>query len=357
MIESQARLGLIAIAMGVLAGIALLLPFVAISYRRNGTLAVSRGLAWGAALVYAWAIWTYTLLPLPAPNEFVCAGTNLAAGQFVVDILDAYRQGGSVRPLLASPVVLQLVLNVVLFVPLGFFIRWLGGRGVLVAALVGLAVSVFVEITQLTGVWGLYRCAYRVFDVDDVLMNVGGAVLGSWLGLALPRGMRRDSRLPDADLPQPVTKRRRLLAMVLDLVGTTLLAAVITVAINAWFLYIAADRDAIGTRPAVLIGPGIAAVVWLVIVLRTRRTVGDLAVLLDWAGGSQPPLVARSLRYIAGIGGYILLGLVPGWGAPAATVFALVVVVAALLTERGRGLPGLATGNRLVDERGRRDGG
>ncbi|WP_454115939.1 VanZ family protein [Microbacterium aurum] len=54
---------------------------------------------------------------------------------------------------------LQLALNVLLFVPLGFFIRVLGGRGVVVALLAGLGVSLVIETTQLTGVWGLYPSA------------------------------------------------------------------------------------------------------------------------------------------------------------------------------------------------------
>lgn len=352
MIEDQLTLALIAIGLGVLAGIVLLVPFVAISYRRRGTLTLGRALVWAAALVYSWAIWTYTLLPLPDPDQLVCAGSNLVPGQLVIDVLDAYRDGGgSLRALLTSPVALQLVLNVVLFIPLGFFIRFLGARGVVVAALVGLAVSGFVELTQLTGVWGLYPCAYRVFDVDDLLMNTGGAVLGSWLGLVIPRRLRGSRRAPDADLPRPVTKRRRLLAMVLDLLGTTVLTIVVSVAVNGWLLYVADDRDAIGEPPATLIGPATAAVVWLAVVLATGRTVGDIAVRLDWQGGPQPAALERPLRFLAGIGGYTALGLVPGWGATAATVLALVVLVAALATERGRGLPGLVTGNALVDDR------
>ena len=42
-----------------------------------------------------------------------------------------------------------------LFVPLGFFIRVIAHRGVVVAGLSGLAISLLIEVTQLTGAWGL----------------------------------------------------------------------------------------------------------------------------------------------------------------------------------------------------------
>ena len=63
---------------------------------------------------------------------------------------------------------LQIALNVLLFVPLGYFVRVVLHRGVLVATALGLGVSLLIEVTQRTGVWNLYDCAYRLFDVDDL---------------------------------------------------------------------------------------------------------------------------------------------------------------------------------------------
>lgn len=139
--------GAVAIGLGALVGVALFVPFVALSYRRRGGLTIGRFLLWAAALVYFLAIWTYTLLPLPDSTDYVCAGVNLDLTAF----LDDLRSARSVTDF----AVLQLALNVLLFVPLGFFLRVLGGRGIVVALLVGFGVSLAIETTQLTGVWGL----------------------------------------------------------------------------------------------------------------------------------------------------------------------------------------------------------
>lgn len=42
----------------------------------------------------------------------------------------------------------------------------------------GLALTIAVEFTQLTGLWGFYPCAYRQFNVDDLLLNFLGVVAG-----------------------------------------------------------------------------------------------------------------------------------------------------------------------------------
>lgn len=61
------------------------------------------------------------------------------------------------------------------------------------------------------GIWYLYPCAYRLFDVDDLLANTTGAVLA----LALRLMGERASDRP-ADAPREVTTWRRLLGMVGD---------------------------------------------------------------------------------------------------------------------------------------------
>lgn len=45
-----------------------------------------------------------------------------------------------------------------------------------------------VELTQLTGLRGLYACAYRQFNVDDLILNALGAAVGLLVGRDSPNG-------------------------------------------------------------------------------------------------------------------------------------------------------------------------
>ncbi|UJP09320.1 VanZ family protein [Microbacterium sp. KUDC0406] len=198
--QDQIVLGVLAIVVGLAIGVVLFVPFVMVSYRRRGRLSAGRLLLWLAALIYFWAIWTYTLLPLPDPDTIRCVGAITDPMSVVRDIRKAISEPGRT---ITNPAMLQLVFNVMLFIPLGFFVRVIGGRGILAALLVGFGLSLFIETTQLTGVWGLYPCAYRFFDVGDLMTNTTGAVLGAVVGLVVPRAYRGMRPAPDAGLPRP----------------------------------------------------------------------------------------------------------------------------------------------------------
>src|SRR5690606_21087560 len=83
--------------------------------------------------------------------------------------------------------VVQVVLNFLFFVPLGILastkLRLSGKR----AILLGLGVSLLIEVTQLTALWGLAPCRCRVADIDDVILNVAGV----WLGVQIVRAFTR----------------------------------------------------------------------------------------------------------------------------------------------------------------------
>jgi glycopeptide antibiotics resistance protein len=341
-------LAIIAILLGVLIGVVLLVPFVALSYRRRGGLTVGRAALWFAGLVYFCAIWTYTLLPLPDPDTIRCAGVNLDLFAFIDDIRGAVRPTGVA---FSDPALLQLLLNVVLFVPLGFFVRVLGGRGIVAAGLIGFGVSAFIETTQLTGVWGLYPCAYRVFDVDDLLTNTVGALIGSVVGLVVPKSRRGVTRLPDADLPRPVTRRRRLLGMLCDLIGATMASWATAVIVQSALYALGAHEEVADGTAAAVVGEVTAIVIWFLVIMTTGRSVGDLAVLLRFEGTTYPVWLARVLRFAGGIGGYLILVALPGaWGLVGG-IFAVLSLALMLTTDDRRGLPGIVSGQKLVDAR------
>lgn len=339
--------GIIALGAGGLLGILLFVPFVARVYRRRGRLTAGMFLLWSAALVYFWAIWTYTLLPLPdGPIEY-CAGAILNPMDAVHDVQKAIGEGGNV---LLSAAVLQLALNVLLFVPLGFFIRVLAGRGIVLAATVGFAVSLFIELTQLTGVWGIYACAYRFFDVSDLITNTAGAFMGAVIGLVIPARLRGGKELPGADQPRPVTRGRRLLAMVCDALSFWVIGAGAAVVMQLAFSLFSGGRP---TEQQTLISSTVAnllpLVIWTVLILATGRSVGDHSVQLAYRGaGKEFP--ARVLRLLSGISGAALLALIPGAGELLSGAFWVVTFVLTFTTD-GRGLPGLLLGRPLVDAR------
>lgn len=227
--SDQLTPAILAILLSLVLGIVLFVPFVAVQYRREGRLTLGQTALWGSFLVYGLALWTYTLLPLPHPDTVTCVGTQLRPLQFVADIRSFPH--GSLGELRHNPAFLQVALNVLLFVPLGFFLRLGWRRGIVISTLAGFGVSLLIELTQLTGVWGIYPCAFRFFDVDDLLANTGGALLGSVLSLVAKPWLPSRSAVPP--VPRPVTAGRRLVAMVCDALAVSLAGMLIGGSVNA----------------------------------------------------------------------------------------------------------------------------
>ncbi|WP_233533732.1 VanZ family protein [Kitasatospora sp. SolWspMP-SS2h] len=115
---------------------------------------------------------------------------------------DNLRPGNSLRHYLRHATVPDAVRqvggNVLLGAPFGLLlpVLWPKARGLFRVLLATAALMLLVELVQgalLTG---------RAFDVDDIILNTGGAVLGYLLlGRRLVRVVRR-GRTPDAAVPQ-----------------------------------------------------------------------------------------------------------------------------------------------------------
>ena len=69
-----------------------------------------------------------------------------------------------------------------LLVPLGMYLRYYFRRTWWQTLAIGVLVTLSFETTQLTGLWGLYEHPYRLFDVDDLMMNTLGAMDSGRLG-------------------------------------------------------------------------------------------------------------------------------------------------------------------------------
>ena len=342
-------------AAAIVVALALLVPFVAVQFRRRGAVRARPVLLGSAALVYVLGLAAYTLLPLPTVVEGFCAeggaGVQLQPGRFLGDVV---REGvAGPAALLGNPAVLQVALNLVLFVPLGVLVRGVVRRGVVVATAIGLLVSLVIEVTQLTGLWFLYPCSYRLFDVDDLLVNTAGALIGALVAPALHLGAGR--RPPDPDRPRPVTAGRRLLGMVCDV----LTSAGIGMALGLTYVLgvigtgavVPPDVDAQVRALLTGVVPALVLLAWTV---RSGRTVGEAAVRLrPRRPGSTPAVV---LRWLVGIGGYLLLSaLMPAPLGPASALLAVVSIVAVFRTRGHRGLAYRAVGWDVEDDRERAD--
>ncbi|MFC6384560.1 VanZ family protein [Nesterenkonia lacusekhoensis] len=247
-----------------------------------------------------------------------------------------------------------------MFMPLGCFLRMLWGRGVVVSTATGLAVSAMIETTQITGVWGIYPCPYRVFDVDDLLANTSGALLGAVLVSLL---LQLRSRLLPAPIAAPsdisgVSERislgRRVTGMVCDVLAVLLLAVAVAVLSNAWQMHLGRTGEQIDAELTQRIAVWVPLLALGLLTLVSGRTVGDFAVRIRFTSATTPGPAAlphRLLRYAGGIGAYQLVDLLPGvlnMFAAAVLVLGRLIAVAAMGSRAG--LPSLVGAGTPQDD-------
>lgn len=74
--------------------------------------------------------------------------------------------------------VLQVLFNVVMMMPLGFYLSIRFGFSANTVILITFGASLFIEIGQYTGLFFRYAGSYRLCDVDDLMCNTLGGYLG-----------------------------------------------------------------------------------------------------------------------------------------------------------------------------------
>lgn len=360
-----ARSAVVGLILGSATFVLLFVPILVWESRRFGRLRPSRTLAAGLASIYGVTVLVYVFLPLP-PSGWCEANGSIAPElepfHSVAEIREA-TAGLSITQALGSFAVLQVVMNVVLFVPWGAFARRLFGRPWWVGVLSGLLMSVFIETTQGTGLWGFYGCAYRTADVDDVITNTTGAAIGVLLAPVLLWWVPKVG--PDLAVraePRPLTRTRRLVAMLVDAASYLALWSVL-VLLHRMFTYDTVRRtiaDEAGWFDRAVPG-AIAAVVVLVVpvLVGSRASLGQRAMWLR--PEPRPGLARTAVRLVTGAGGWAIATLVeaipdlPDDVETAAVVvgwsFVLVSVGAVLADPTGRGLSLRLSGVDLLDAR------
>lgn len=174
----------------VLIAMFLLVPWLIYGYRKDGFFSWSRFGVSFSFIFYLLAAYCLVILPFPTTRN-TCAQQaadtvyyNLVPFTFIKDIMKetpiVWSQPASYMGMIQGRAFLQVLFNVMLLMPLGVYIRyfWQKRSYWKQALLSGFGLSLFFEITQITGFYGFYDCPYRLFDVDDLLLNTSGTILG-----------------------------------------------------------------------------------------------------------------------------------------------------------------------------------
>ena len=176
------------------------IPFLIRNYRKYGGIAMMRVLVVYSFILYSLCAFFLTILPLPsreavaamAPKPigwipFTDLNTGLVKSGMDIAVPATLFSGVCWKAFFTSNDFFQIIANIIMQMPLGFYLRYYFRCSWKRTACIGFLVSLFYETTQFTGLWFLYPQAYRYATVDDLICNTLGCLLGFWLSPLLTR--------------------------------------------------------------------------------------------------------------------------------------------------------------------------
>lgn len=164
------------------------LPYAVHDYRKYGKINKLETFLFFSFVFYIITAFFMTLLPLPIVDKpRIPAGhyIQLVPFTFVSDFLRntsfVLSNPSSYLHIFSEGAFMQVLFNAILLLPLGVYLRYYFKRSLKQTIIITFLVSLFFEITQLTGIYGIYKYPYRLFDVDDLMLNTLSGIIGYYV--------------------------------------------------------------------------------------------------------------------------------------------------------------------------------
>ena len=160
------------------------LPFVIYNYNKYGSVLFIRALLIYGFVLYLMSAYFLIIMPLPSISEVAKMTTKVQLVPFDVfskiyhTVYFDYKDISTYVNIFKNAYVYQSIYNFLLTVPFGIFLRYYFRCNFKKTIFFTFLLSLFFELTQLTGLYFIYPNAYRLFDVDDLFINTLGGLFG-----------------------------------------------------------------------------------------------------------------------------------------------------------------------------------
>lgn len=213
------------------------LPLLILNYRKYGTFTWFRAFILYSFIFYLLCAYFLVILPLP-PREEVAHYTSqmielrpfLSLKHFLAESGFQINQPSTYLSALKHPTALEPLFNILMLVPFGFYLRYYFKCSFVKTVCYSFLLSLFFELTQLSGLYFIYPRPYRLADVNDLINNTLGGIIGYWLTplLSLPLPSRQKIDEQAYERGKRVTIFRRATALLIDYFALTIGISLLT---------------------------------------------------------------------------------------------------------------------------------
>ena len=163
------------------------IPFVLHQYHKYGSINPFRVLIVYSFILYLITIYFLVILPLPNKEEVIYKPNMIKLIPFGF-INDFIRESSFVindpttyLKAIKESCFYTVIFNIFMTIPFGMYLRYYFKCNFKKTLFISFILSLFFELTQVSGLYGLYPYPYRVFDVDDLIMNTLGGIIGYFI--------------------------------------------------------------------------------------------------------------------------------------------------------------------------------
>mgnify|MGYP003397682682 CR=1 FL=1 len=201
------------------------LPYMLLQYNKYGAIPLLRTAVIYSLLLYLLTVYFLAILPIPTiasvaamTSPYAVLTPFASVQEFIAESGVSLTSLSGLLTLLRSDAVREIFFNLCMFMPLGIYLRYYFKRRWWQTLLIGFCVSLFLELTQLSGLYWIYPRPYRLFDINDLCNNSLGSLIGFWLTplvcFFLPSREKLDERAYRKGTRVPIL--RRLFALAFD---------------------------------------------------------------------------------------------------------------------------------------------
>lgn len=202
------------------------LPYMLIQYHKYGAIYFFRTIIVYSFVLYLLVAYFLVILPLPSIEEvrnLTTARWQLIPFTFISDILNAVpfqiNNFQTYWNTIKTYAFFQAFFNVLLCLPFGVYLHYYFKCTLKQTILYTFLLSLFFELTQLTGLYFIYPRGYRLFDVDDLMLNTLGGIVGYYVGNIVLKFLPNREKIDEKSfqLGTKVSFLRRSMAFFIDL--------------------------------------------------------------------------------------------------------------------------------------------
>ena len=216
----------------------LTIPFLIFQYRKYGAIPVVKSLVFYSFILYIITSYFMVILPLPSMKYVSQLETDtmqLIPFQFIKDIMETIPSNINTLEefikIFNVSTVYIVIFNFFLTLPYGVYLRYYFNKKWYQTIILTFILSLFFELTQLSGLYGIYPRPYRLFDVDDLIINTLGGLFGliitPFFMLFLPTNQELESQ--SYTKGKSVTILRRVIAVLIDIIFISIISIIIKI--------------------------------------------------------------------------------------------------------------------------------